>query len=472
MLKKLNRNSTQGIRNRPVKALQFGDGNFIRAFAAWIIDVMNESTDFNGNIQVIAPLRNNSLHKDIQDGLYHVVIRGLVNGERYAQTRLVTSVADTINPYTSFQAFIKAAENRKLEFVFSNTTEAGIAFVYEDSQPSAAAESFPGKVTQLLYHRYTHFRGSLSKGLIFIPCELIEKNGDKLQSIVLQYCEHWKLPAAFVQWVREANIFCNTLVDRIVPGFPSIDAIEIQQSLGYEDERMVVAEPYHLLVVEGDKKLNALFPAAKAGLSVKFVGDIEPYRVRKIRILNGAHTAMMAVAYLRGIRTVKEAIDDPFTGKFIKDAIQNEIIPTIRLPADEMKAYAAEIMDRFGNPFIRHELASIALNSVSKFKVRVLPTILDYININAAMPVNLIHAFAALILFYRGEWKNEKLPVKDLPEVIATFQEAWQNNELGAVVTTVLSNAQLWDQDLTKVDGLQHAVSKALSNLEAINPPS
>ncbi|MEJ7644074.1 MAG: tagaturonate reductase [Chryseolinea sp.] len=468
MLKKLNRNAVPEVRNRPVKVLHFGDGNFIRAFIGWIIDVMNESTDFNGNIQVIAPLRNYAARSDEQDGLYHVALRGLVNGVPYSSTRLITSISETINPYTSHAGFLKAAENRKLEFVFSNSTEAGLAFIYEDDNVAGTAESFPGKVTQLLYHRYNHFSGSLSKGLIFIPCELVEKNGQKLQSIVLHYCEHWKLPAAFVQWVQEANIFCNTLVDRIVPGFPTRDVEEIQGATGYDDSRIVVAEPYHLLVVEGDKKLNALFPASKAGLSVKFVDNLESFRLQKVRILNGAHTSMMAFAYLRGLRTVKEAIDDPTTGAFIRQTIEQEIIPTLPLPANELKAYAADVMDRFGNPYIRHELASIALNSISKFKVRVLPTILGYINIKAALPSNLIRAFAALILFYRGEWRGDKMPVKDLPEVIAIFKAAWMNDDVESVVTNILSNTALWDQDLTGIDGMQEAVIQALHDLERI----
>ncbi|HTE31377.1 MAG TPA: tagaturonate reductase, partial [Chryseolinea sp.] len=413
-----------------------------------------------------SPLRSTSLPEtDEQDNLYHVAVQGLEHNEVVSQVRLISSVAAKVNPYKSFDAFLAAGENRKLEFVFSNSTEAGIVFNPLDADPAIPGESFPAKVTQLLYHRFRHFAGSLSKGLIFIPCELIDNNGDTLQSVVLQYCQHWSLPVPFVQWIKEANIFCNSMVDRIVTGYPKDNAAEINLRTGFNDKKLVAAEPYHLWVIEGEQKLNTLFPAQKAGLAVRFVRSIQPYRLQKVRILNGAHTLMVGIASLRGLKTVKESIDHKDIGHFIRRTITEEIIPTLSLPVDELFAFTAEVMDRFGNPYIRHELSSIALNSVSKFKVRVLPTLLDYLKAKSSLPPGLIQGFAAMILFYKGEWDGRKMPVNDSPEIMHFFETTWESSNIENVVTKTLSNKSLWDQDLTLIEGMEKAVTHSLQML-------
>lgn len=466
MLKKLNRETAKIKQTYPLKVLQFGDGNFIRGFMDWFIDILNEKTDFNGAVQIIRPLRNTKEERKFeQDGLYHVAQRGLLNGKTISETRLITCVTNAINPYTDYEQFLKSAENPDLQFIISNTTEAGIIFDSKDVTINSTPESFPGKVTVLLYQRFNFFKGDKAKGLTLIPCELIEKNGDTLRETILKYIDYWNLSGDFKEWVTEDNTFCNTLVDRIVPGFPIDTATEIHQSIGYEDTQLVMSEPYHLLVIEGSEHVRKIFQTDQTGLNVKFVSDITPYRIRKVRILNGAHTALVPIAYLRGLRTVKESINDSYAGEFIRKAIDEEIIPTLDLPEEELKQFAADIIERFQNPFIKHELISIALNSISKFKVRVLPTILEYEKRTGKLPERLLQSLAALIIFYKGNWNDEQIPLKDSPEVLSFFKDVWQSNKTEEVVQKVLSNISFWGCDLTHTKGLQAMVSRQVNEI-------
>lgn len=461
MLKKLNR-STVNTKERPVKVLQFGEGNFLRAFTDWVIDILNEKTDFNGNIQIIQPIAQGmATQVNEQDGLYHVILNGIENGTPTRTTRLITSVVGVLNPYLDYDAFLKTAENEALEFIISNTTEAGIAFEAGDV-PTTLPSSFPGKLTVLLYHRYKHFNGDPSKALIIIPCELIDKNGSKLKETILQYANHWNLPDTFKNWIDVHTTFCNTLVDRIVPGFPKETITEIQQELGYADNLVVTAEPFHLWVIEGTEAVAHKFPTAKAGLDVKFVADQTPYRTRKVRILNGAHTALVPVAYLKGLRTVRDSVEDESTRTFLTQTIFEEIIPTLDLPKNELEEFANSVLERFANPYIRHELLSISLNSISKFNVRVLPSLLSYIEIKGTLPVHLVESLAALILFYKGEYKGEVIPLSDTEEVLSFMKAAWQDNNTGIAVQKILSNKKFWDQDLTRIEGLQETIVKLL----------
>ncbi len=459
-MKPLNR-ETAGLQNqRPVKVLQFGEGNFLRGFVDWIIDILNEKTGFNGSVVIVQPLAQGIIHLlNKQDGLYHLLLNGIQGGKPTTETRLISCVTDSYNPYADYEAYLKLAENPDLEFVFSNTTEAGICFDEADTHFDTLPNSFPGKLTALLYRRFTHFNGSTDKGLTIVPCELIEKNGDNLKETVLQFAAHWQLPAEFASWINAHTIFCNTLVDRIVPGFPKDNIQEIQQELGYEDNLVVKAEPFHLLVIEAPASVEAAFPTEEAGLQVKFVSDLTPYRSRKVRILNGAHTALVPVAYLKGLRTVREAVEDPEAGKFIREAVFEEIIPTLDLSAEELEQFANDVIERFQNPFIHHELISIALNSVSKYKVRVLPSVLEYQKRNSELPYRLLHSLSALIVFYRGEWNGEQIPLNDSGEVLQFFRSAWAKEAVPAVVEAVLGNNEFWGMNLNSVDGLQEAVT-------------
>lgn len=470
MLKPLNRHTASLPQARPVKVLQFGEGNFLRAFADWIIDILNEKTDFNGAIQIVQPLPSGLGQMiNAQDGLYHVVLNGIKNGKPTKETRLINSVKGVINPFENFDAYLKEAENPDLKLVLSNTTEAGIAFNDKDTDPNVLSESFPGKLTILLYHRFQHFKGAADKGLILMPCELIEKNGDALKKCILQYIRHWALPDTFKHWIEQHNTFCNTLVDRIVPGFPKDNIGAIQNEIGFEDKLVVMAEPFHLWVIEAPASVVSAFPVSKTDLQVKFVDDLTPYRTRKVRILNGAHTAMVPVAYLAGLRTVQETVEDQTAGAFVKDIIFNEIIPTLDLPQEELQSFANDVLERFQNPFIRHELSSIALNSISKYKVRVLPSLLEYKNRKGQLPTLLVHALAKLICFYKGECRGEKVPVNDGQEIVDFFRKAWATEDTDALVRAVLSNKQFWDTDLTEVEGLAEQVSSLVKKDVPLN---
>ncbi|MBX2963531.1 MAG: tagaturonate reductase [Cyclobacteriaceae bacterium] len=467
MLKKLNRISASVNHQHPVKVLQFGEGNFLRAFVDWMIDVMNEKAGFNGSVQIVQPLAG-GFGKLIneQDGLYHVVLNGIQQGKPVTQTRLVTCVTGVINPYEDYEAFLKTAENPHLEFVVSNTTEAGITFDSSDESLNIVHKSFPGKLTALLHHRFEFFKGQPDKALTIIPCELIDKNGDELKKAILQYTDLWKLSSAFKHWINTHTLFCNTLVDRIVPGFPRDTIGEIQEQTGYEDNLVVMAEPFHLWVIEGPAEQRTKLPAEKADLDVKFVNDQSPYRTRKVRILNGAHTALVPVAYLHGLRTVQESVENNFTGEFIRQVIYDEIIPTLDLPAEELESFAASVLERFKNPFIRHELASIALNSVSKFKVRVLPSILEYIKRKDTTPSRLLQSFAALIRFYKGRWRGEILPVNDTQDVLEHFEKAWNHSTIENTVHAILKNTTLWGIDLTTIKGIESKVVRYLIEID------
>lgn len=469
----LNRHTANQPQTLPVKILQFGEGNFLRAFVDWIVDIMNEKTDFYGAIDIVQPIsRGMTAQLREQDGLYHVVLNGLQQGRTVSETRLITCVADAFSPYDDFERFLARARNPDLRFILSNTTEAGITFNAADADPHVLADSFPGKVTQLLYHRFETFQGEAEKGLILIPCELIEKNGDKLRETVLQYADHWQLPATFKQWIQTANTFCNSLVDRIVPGFPKDTIHDIQQAVGYTDNLVVTAEPFHLWVIEAPVSVQQAFPADQAGLHVKFVQDLTPYRTRKVRILNGAHTALVPVAYLRGLRTVRDAVEDNYTGAFLREAIYEEIIPTLDLPASELEQFAADVMERFQNPFIRHELSSIALNSISKYKVRVLPSVLEYYTRLGTLPEKLLHALAALILFYKGTYQDEALPVNDTPDILEFFARVWKTGDADYAVRETLANKTFWDHDLTLVPGLLARVTHYIHTYETTASPA
>lgn len=471
-MKKLNRTTASSPQTRPVKVLQFGGGNFLRGFADWMIDLANEKADFNGAVQIIKPTPGKDDTLNAQQGLFHVILNGIRHGQPVREVRLVTCVDSMINPHDDFKAFLRTGENADLQFILSNTTEAGIAFDPKGASPEQLPTSFPGKLTTLLYHRYKFFKGAPEKALTIIPCELIEKNGEVLRNTILQYAELWKLPGDFKTWIEEHTLFCNTLVDRIVPGFPKDTIKEIQEEIGYEDNLVVTAEPFHLWVIEPNtadeariQKLRKDFPMEAIGLDVLFVKDLTHYRTRKVRILNGAHTAMVPVAYLRGLRTVREAVEDSFTGDFIRKAIHEEIIPTLALSKEELEKFADAVMERFQNPSIRHELMSIALNSVSKYQVRVLPSVLEYVNRTGKPPKRLLYSLAALIRFYKGEWQGEPIALKDAQSILDFFKKVWTNNDAATIVKEVLSNQSLWGMDLTKVEGVAEEVEKGLREL-------
>jgi tagaturonate reductase len=467
MLKQLTRANASAPTKGPVRILQFGEGNFMRAFCDWMVDILNEKSGLDASVQLVQPIKTGmGALINAQEGLYHLVLNGIRDGKQVRTTRLITCVKGALNPYDDYEAYLHLAENRDLSLVFSNTTEAGITYSAGDKGLTSLPESFPGKVTAFLHRRFNFFKGDPQRGLIFLPCELIDKNGTTLKDLVLRYAKEWNLGQDFKDWVANHNTFCNTLVDRIVPGFPKDTITDIQNETHYDDKLVVMAEVFHLWVIEGPAAIQQKFPAHLAGLDVKFVKDLAPYRTRKVRILNGAHTALVPVAYLNGQRLVSEAINDPVSGKFIRDALNEEIIPTLDLPREELKSFADEVIQRFQNPFIKHELASIALNSVSKYKVRVLPSVLRYHELKDVLPQRLMHSLAALIRFYQGTWRGQPLPVNDTQEVVSFFNEVWQLKDAREIASKVLSNVSLWDTDLTRLPGAVDLVARGLKELE------
>lgn len=450
------------------KVLQFGEGNFIRSFVDWIIDEMNKKEIFNGSAVVIQPRNNDSIKKlNEQNGLFTLYLNGIKNGEAISEHSIISSISRGLNTYCDYDEFLKTAENPELRFIISNTTEAGIAYEEKDRLEDRPQSSFPGKLTAFLYHRYKFFGGNKKRGFIFLPCELIDKNGGKLKEIILKLAGLWNLGEGFTEWINEANTFCNTLVDRIVPGYPRDKIEKITEELGYEDNLLVEGEQFHLWVIEGPKWVKEEFPADKARLNVLFVDDLAPYRTRKVRILNGAHTSMVPVAYLYGKDTVREAVEDTVTGKFIQDTIYAEIIPTLELSEKELKDFAQAVLDRFKNPFINHYLMSISLNSMSKFKTRVLPSILQYQKIYDSLPKRLVFSLAALIAFYKGDRDGVQIDLKDDEDIIALFKRLWTNYDgtrqgLENLVETVLGYVKNWEMDLNEVDSLSNQVTDYL----------
>jgi len=469
----LNRSALKSQKSYPERIIQFGEGNFLRAFVDWQVHIMNNTLDFNTGVVVVQPIEKGLI--DLlaqQDNLYTVYLQGIKNGSPSKDHSVVDCITRCINPYENFDAYLKLAENPEMRFIISNTTESGIAFEPSDKLSSAPPKSYPAKLTSLLYHRYKYFSGDTEKGFIIIPCELIDRNGEKLQQVVLQLCQLWNLEETFVTWIKESCTFCCSLVDRIVTGFPRDTINEITSELGYKDNAVVVGEQFHLWVIEAPDFVAEEFPAHKADLNTLIVKDMTPYRTRKVRILNGSHTALTPVAYLYGIETVGEAISHQVVGKFVKELISEEIVKTIDLPADELNYFANEVIDRFSNPFIEHYVMSISLNSWSKYKARNLPTLLDYLEREQELPKRMVFALAALISFYKGKRDNgEAISLLDEQEILALFENLWNRDyksesDLTNICRVVLSSKLLWDRDLNEIPNLTKSLSKYLFSIE------
>lgn len=456
--------------NYPARILQFGTGNFLRAFVDWMVEVMNQETDFQTSIIVVksTPSVNSTyLNLKSQEGTFHLQTQGIEKGTIIDRTTKVQCISKVVHACETFEDYLELAHHPDLRFVVSNTTEAGIAFKEEDLFGDRPASSFPGKLTQLLFRRYQNFNGAVDRGFVFLPCELIKNNGLQLRMSILKYSKAWKLGKDFESWIDIANTFCNTLVDRIVPGFPHQYASEIHKRIQFQDRLLVSAEAYHLWVIEGPDSLKGSFPIHKTKLNVHFVKDLSPWRTQKVRILNGAHTAMVPVGILRNLSTVGEVMNNKKASTFIEKAILKEIIPSMdRARKEELKQYAAATFDRFRNPFLRHYLMDISLNSITKFRVRVLPSILAYYDHFDKLPKRLVLAFAALIRFYKGSWKGKVIQLKDQPEVLDFFQAVWQMDSYPKMVKKILKNDQLWGQRLNKIKGLNALLVKYLELIE------
>lgn len=406
------------------KIIQFGEGGFLRGFADWMIQIINENTDFDGSVVVVQPIEKGLCDMlTAQDCVYTHICRG----SEGVDAKKVNAISRCVKPYDDFEAYMALAENPDFRFIISNTTEAGICFNESSKISDRPASSFPGKLTQLLKKRFDLGLG----GFVFLPCELIDKNGENLKACILKYAELWSLGADFAAWIENENIFCNTLVDRINTGYPKDETIDV----GFDDKMINTSEYFHLWVIEGYSELCRELPFDKCGLNVIITDNLEMYRTRKVRILNGAHTSLVPYALLSGLETVKDCTENATMKEHLRKCIYEEIIPTLDLPKEELIEYADNVLVRFSNPYIKHMLSSIALNSVSKFKVRVLPSILEYIKRYNKMPETLLFSFAKLIDFYRTDMTNDDAQI-----------EAFMKT---ATVAEILAKKEYWGEDLS-----------------------
>lgn len=469
---KLNRESYKNHKSYPVKVIQFGEGNFLRAFVDWQIDKMNKEADFNGSVAVVQPLEGGLIHMlNEQDCLYTLYLQGIQNGKATKTHTVIDCIDRAVDPYKDYNKYLELAEIPSVRFIISNTTEAGIVFENDDKLEGGCQKGYPSKLTALLYHRFKTFNGALDKGLNIIPCELIDRNGEKLKEIVLKYAEIWNLGDEFITWINTANTFFCSLVDRIVPGYPRDTIEEVRTELGYDDNLVDVGEVFHLWVIEGPQCLKEELPIEKAGLNVKIVDDMTPYRTRKVRILNGPHTAMVPVAYLYGLDTVGETVDHEIMGQYVRELIFDEIVPTLDLPHDELVQFGNDIIERFQNPYVKHYLMSIALNSMSKYKTRDLPSLTEYLKRKGELPRKLVFSLAALIEFYKGKRGNEDIKLADDEHILELYKNLWSECDgsesgLKTLVTKVLAYDRNWGMDLNEIEGLTQAVTDNLILIE------
>ena len=454
------------LKDAPERVLQFGEGNFLRAFVDYFFDRLNEEAGFNGKVCLVQPIAGGDFVRNAinaQEGLYTLYLRGYRDGQEVNAKRVVSSVSRCINPYVDFDAFLGNAANPDLRFIASNTTEAGIAYDpacgYDDRPPA----SFPAKLTRFLHERFLRFDGAADRGFVILSCELIDHNGQELKRIVLKHAADWSLGADFVEWVEKANAFCSTLVDRIVTGYPRKEADAINRANGYVDDVIDTGECFGLWVIEGPQSIRAELGLDRVDLPILVVDDHTPYKQRKVRILNGAHTSFVLGAYLKGFDIVRDCMNDDGVRGFMEETIYDEIIPTLSLPEQELKDFAHAVTERFKNPFIDHRLLDISLNSVSKWRARCLPSVKGYVAKFGRQPKNLVSSFRSLVEFYgRGERWNadgnaleakrgaDTYLVRDDRKVLEWFL-ANRGVSLDELVRRAAANADFWGEDITKL---------------------
>ena len=468
------------LKNAPEKVLQFGEGNFLRAFVDYWFDLANEKADWNGKCVLVQPIAP-GLAKMIneQEGLYTLYLRGSENGQKVDDKRVISSVSRCLNPYekADYEKMMDVAASDDLEIIVSNTTEAGIVHDPACQQNDCPPSSFPAKLTQVLYHRYKAGK----KGIIMLACELIDNNGKELLKCVNQYIDQWGLEDGFKKYVNEDCTFCGSLVDRIVPGRirDPKEVAELEEKHGYADPLLDVGEVFGVWVIEGDTKLNDILPFRKAGLEdhVFVTPDMSPYKKRKVRILNGAHTGFVLGAYLAGFDIVRDCMHDETILGYMNKMLLQEVVPILPLDQDDCKKFAAAVEDRFNNPFVNHELMSISLNSTSKWRARNMPSFLEYVGKNGKLPTCLTMSFAAYIAFYSNDVqeltdkglvckraKGNEYTVSDDRWVLEFYNEH-KNDDVPTLVHAVMTNEQMWGQDLTKVPGFEEATVKNLTNI-------
>ena len=451
------------------KVMQFGEGNFLRAFVDDFFDIANEKVNWGGKVVLVQPI-GGGLSEIInhQQGLYTLYLRGSQNGQKVDEKRVISAVSRCLNPYGEWDKVLEFAKSDDLEIIVSNTTEAGIVHDNESGFDQVPPHSFPAKLTRVLYERFTAGK----KGIVMLSCELIDNNGKELLKCVNQYIDDWKLPEDFRKWVNEENIFCSTLVDRIVPGRirdpKEVEALNAQN--GYEDALIDVGEIFGIWVIEGPEGLEDRLPFKAAGCPVMVVPDVTPYKKRKVRILNGAHTGFVLGAYLAGYDIVRDCMHDDVILGYMNKMLYEEVIPTLPLDKEDCKQFAAAVQDRFNNPFVNHELMSISLNSTSKWRARNMPTFLDYVAQYGKLPACLTTSFAAYVAFYSNDIqaltdaglvckrpKGNEYTVND-DRWVLEFYASHKDDTPEALVHAVMTNTDMWGQDLTQVPGFEAEV--------------
>lgn len=464
------------LKDAPERVLQFGEGNFLRAFVDYFIDMLNEKTGFNSKVVLCQPIAPGLADKiNEQEGLYTLYLRGFQDGAKVNKKRIISCVSRCLNPYNDFEEVLKCAENPDLRYITCNTTEAGIAYDPSCRFTDVPASSYPGKLTQFLYRRFQTFGSETGKGFVILSCELIDNNGKELEKCVLQYAAQWELGDDFMNWIREENLFCSTLVDRIVTGYPRSEADSINEENGYVDNLIDTGEIFGFWVIEGPESLKEELPFEKAGLPVLITDDHKPYKQRKVRILNGAHTSFVLGAYLAGQNIVRDCMNDEVICGFMNKTIYDEIIPTLTLPKEELEEFAASVTERFKNPFIDHALLSISLNSTSKWKARVMPSLKGYLEKTGTLPKCITASFAFYLAFYRGqELKedgfhavrgNDEYIIND-DRAVLEFFNAHKQDDAAALTHAVCTNTDFWGEDLSKLPGFEESVAQTLKAIE------
>lgn len=465
-MKALNRQNVQAGKY-PERIIQFGEGNFLRAFVDWIVYNMNQKANFNSSVVVVQPIAKGMVDMlNAQDCLYHVNLQGLDKGKEVDSIQMIDVISRGLNPYSEFDEYLKLAENPDMRFVISNTTEAGIAYDPSCKFDDAPASSYPGKLIQLLYHRFKAFNGAKDKGLIVFACELIFHNGTELKKCIEQYIELWNLGAEFKQWFETAcGVYC-TLVDRIVPGYPRDTIDQILDKIQLDDKLVVKAEIFHLWVIEAPESVATEFPADKAGLNVLFVPSEKPYHDRKVTLLNGPHTVLSPVGYLSGLNTVRECVEDAVIGKFVNKVMFGELLETLDLPKAELEKFANDVLDRFRNPFVKHFVTSIMLNSFPKFKARDLPGLKIYLQRKGELPAGLVLGLAGIITYYKGGKRGEdEIVPNDDKAIMDLLTNLWASGCTKTIAEGVLGAEFIWGENLNIIPGL---TDRVIANLNSI----
>ena len=459
----------------PVKVLQIGEGNFLRAFVDYAIDVANEEKGFDAGVAVVMPrAKKRNERFDKQKNLYTVLLRGQKDGKPYKENRVITCINEVLGAYCDYERFMGLAKCETLEYVVSNTTEAGIVYDAADKFDDCPPATFPAKLTKFLFARYQAFGGAKDKGLIMLPVELIDHNGEALEKCVKQYADLWQLEEGFKTWLDSACQFVSTLVDRIVAGYPRENAAKYEEELGYTDCLLDQAEPFGLWVI-GAPALKDKLPLNSDKLQVEFSNDIDKFKEQKVRILNGAHTSMVLGAYLAGLDYVGQCMADPIVRKQLDESVYGEIVPTVHLPEEKARAFADAVFERFENPFVNHALLSISLNSLSKWRARVLPTLKDSLANTGKLPKWLTYSFAALLAFYHTTEQGDSClvakraagdtyEIHDDADKLAKVAE-WAAGADKDYVHHVMSQTAWWGEDLTQLPGFE---AKVLEHFQRI----